>query len=86
MGEWLKPAVLKTVCVERCTGVRIPLPPPENKIPQVGLAKVLVRDFSWVGRTPSSAADPPFGLYFDEKIGVLPELSVPARLPSLASP
>ena len=22
MGEWLKPAVLKTVCVERCTGVR----------------------------------------------------------------
>jgi hypothetical protein len=30
MGEWLKPAVLKTVCVERCTGVRIPLPPPEK--------------------------------------------------------
>src|SRR5579875_2980702 len=28
MGEWLKPAVLKTVCVERRTGVRIPLPPP----------------------------------------------------------
>src|SRR5580698_7953969 len=29
MGEWLKPAVLKTVCAERCTGVRIPLPPPD---------------------------------------------------------
>ncbi len=28
MGEWLKPAVLKTVSVERRSGVRIPLPPP----------------------------------------------------------
>src|ERR1700750_1011697 len=28
MGEWLKPAVLKTVCGETRTGVRIPLPPP----------------------------------------------------------
>jgi hypothetical protein len=28
MGEWLKPAVLKTVDAERCPGVRIPLPPP----------------------------------------------------------
>ena len=30
MGEWLKPAVLKTVCGETRTGVRIPLPPPES--------------------------------------------------------
>ncbi len=28
MGEWLKPAVLKTVSPERGSGVRIPLPPP----------------------------------------------------------
>src|SRR6202012_2866563 len=28
MGEWLKPAVLKTVCGVTRTGVRIPLPPP----------------------------------------------------------
>ena len=27
MGEWLKPAVLKTVSLERGSGVRIPLPP-----------------------------------------------------------
>ena len=29
MGEWLKPAVLKTVCGATRTGVRIPLPPPD---------------------------------------------------------
>jgi hypothetical protein len=28
MGEWLKPAVLKTVSGETRSGVRIPLPPP----------------------------------------------------------
>ena len=28
MAEWLKAAVLKTVSVERRSGVRIPLPPP----------------------------------------------------------
>ena len=28
MGEWLKPAVLKTVSLERGSRVRIPLPPP----------------------------------------------------------
>jgi hypothetical protein len=28
MAEWLKAAVLKTVRVERLSGVRIPLPPP----------------------------------------------------------
>src|SRR5580704_11301495 len=28
MGEWLKPAVLRTVELERVPGVRIPLPPP----------------------------------------------------------
>ena len=28
MGERLKPAVLKTVSLERGSGVRIPLPPP----------------------------------------------------------
>ena len=30
MGEWLKPAVLKTVSPERGSGVRIPLPPPRT--------------------------------------------------------
>src|SRR6185312_12357330 len=30
MGEWLKPAVLKTVCGATRTGVRIPLPPPKH--------------------------------------------------------
>ena len=29
MGEWLKPAVLKTVNGETRSGVRIPLPPPD---------------------------------------------------------
>jgi hypothetical protein len=29
MGEWLKPAVLKTVDGETRPGVRIPLPPPD---------------------------------------------------------
>jgi hypothetical protein len=33
MAEWLKAAVLKTVCAGRCTGVRIPLPPPQLKDP-----------------------------------------------------
>ena len=28
VGEWLKPAVLKTVRLERVSGVRIPPPPP----------------------------------------------------------
>ncbi len=31
MGEWLKPAVLKTVSPERGSGVRIPLPPPKPR-------------------------------------------------------
>ena len=30
MGEWLKPAVLKTVSGVTRSGVRIPLPPPHN--------------------------------------------------------
>ena len=30
VGEWLKPAVLKTVRPVRVSGVRIPPPPPEN--------------------------------------------------------
>ena len=30
MGEWLKPAVLKTASRESGTGVRIPLPPPKH--------------------------------------------------------
>ena len=30
MGERLKPAVLKTVSLERGSGVRIPLPPPSR--------------------------------------------------------
>jgi hypothetical protein len=32
MGEWLKPAVLKTVDGETRPGVRIPLPPPSYPI------------------------------------------------------
>jgi hypothetical protein len=32
MGEWLKPAVLKTVSPERGSGVRIPLPPPRSSL------------------------------------------------------
>ena len=31
VGEWLKPAVLKTVRLERVSGVRIPPPPPPLK-------------------------------------------------------
>ena len=31
MGEWLKPAVLKTVSGVTRSGVRIPLPPPDSK-------------------------------------------------------
>jgi hypothetical protein len=30
VGEWLKPAVLKTVRLERVSGVRIPPPPPAS--------------------------------------------------------
>ena len=30
VGEWLKPAVLKTVRPERVSGVRIPPPPPRS--------------------------------------------------------
>ena len=32
MGEWLIPAVLKTVVPEKVPGVRIPLPPPLHGI------------------------------------------------------
>ena len=35
MGEWLKPAVLKTVSGETRSGVRIPLPPPAfSEVPE----------------------------------------------------
>src|ERR1039457_4849080 len=33
MGEWLKPAVLKTVSGVTRSGVRIPLPPPNSSAP-----------------------------------------------------
>lgn len=36
MGEWLKPAVLKTVSGVTRSGVRIPLPPPENQFIRTG--------------------------------------------------
>jgi hypothetical protein len=36
MGEWLKPAVLKTVDGETRPGVRIPLPPPQYERPLLG--------------------------------------------------
>src|SRR6266481_4756511 len=32
VGEWLNPAVLKTVRPERVSGVRIPPPPPSNPV------------------------------------------------------
>jgi hypothetical protein len=43
MGEWLKPAVLKTVSPERGSGVRIPLPPPKPRALCSGLAAHLER-------------------------------------------
>ena len=36
VGERLKPAVLKTVRLERASGVRIPPPPPDERIVVVG--------------------------------------------------
>jgi hypothetical protein len=45
MAEWFKAAVLKTVDGETCPGVRIPLPPPENKelnLPIAPIAKWLI--------------------------------------------
>src|SRR4029077_5134538 len=47
MGEWLKPAVLKTVCGVTRTGVRIPLPPPESNFPATGLDSAW--STSWTG-------------------------------------
>ena len=41
MGEWLKPAVLKTVDGETRPGVRIPLPPPLQLIINLAPARVL---------------------------------------------
>ena len=35
VGEWLKPAVLKTVRLERVSGVRIPPPPPDESYVEV---------------------------------------------------
>jgi hypothetical protein len=40
MGEWLKPAVLKTVDGETRPGVRIPLPPPPTTF--INLATIRV--------------------------------------------
>jgi hypothetical protein len=39
MGEWLKPAVLKTVSGVTRSGVRIPLPPPRYERPLLGPAR-----------------------------------------------
>jgi hypothetical protein len=44
MGEWLKPAVLKTVSGVTRSGVRIPLPPPAI----LSKARHLVARFSFV--------------------------------------
>ena len=38
-GEWLKPAVLKTVRLERVSGVRIPPPPPLRNTRSFSLTK-----------------------------------------------
>ena len=35
MGEWLKPAVLKTVSGVTRSGVRIPLPPPQRSLTSI---------------------------------------------------
>jgi hypothetical protein len=41
MGEWLKPAVLKTVSGVTRSGVRIPLPPPDIKNPPTSIWQAL---------------------------------------------
>ena len=50
MGEWLKPAVLKTVNGETRSGVRIPLPPPEKcHLPEVKTCAILTTCESFKG-------------------------------------
>src|SRR5579862_4827189 len=44
VGEWLKPAVLKTVRPERVSGVRIPPPPPRQSWLLFLLAAFCVKD------------------------------------------
>src|ERR1700747_351014 len=50
VGERLKPAVLKTVRLERVSGVRIPPPPPPSAGPARGRVDILI----W-GRRPSKS-------------------------------
>ena len=53
MGEWLKPAVLKTVSLERGSGVRIPLPPPLFRFESLA-----VREWRMHARPVRGMADP----------------------------
>ena len=52
MAEWLKAPVLKTVRVERLSGVRIPLPPPFQLVDMDTLGAIFVRR---KGPTPTTA-------------------------------
>ena len=47
MGEWLKPAVLKTVSGVTRSGVRIPLPPPRYFCADVTGAEFSFVSSSW---------------------------------------
>jgi predicted neuraminidase len=59
MGEWLKPAVLKTVCGVTRTGVRIPLPPPLALYtePMVRLIPLLLLAVAASAATPSISGE-----------------------------
>jgi hypothetical protein len=49
MGEWLKPAVLKTVCGVTRTGVRIPLPPPDFLPGDAANSRTVPRRYQAIG-------------------------------------
>src|ERR1700729_489275 len=78
MGEWLKPAVLKTVCVERGTGVRIPLPPPK-KMPEKETIQRAKKDKA-EGKAPSTQA----GEFVREEMDHIREGKHGARSPQQA--
>ena len=60
VGERLKPAVLKTVGLERASGVRIPPPPPEKFLPPLRInpfasRKNAISEFSYQHRSAQDA-------------------------------
>ena len=69
MGEWLKPAVLKTVSGVTRSGVRIPLPPPETRSSrQINLP---IRNISPSGNPlPSGLLEGNFAQLGNQLIGV----------------